>query len=319
MIKAMRLLVTGGAGCLGAACAEQWLGRGVPVLVIDNFVTSDRASLAAHPLLEVVEGDIADAVLVQSCFSRFAPTHVIHSAAAYKDPDDWMTDGATNILGTVHVVRAAQAAGVSRLVHFQTGLCYGSAGVRPIPVDHPLAPTSSYAISKTAAEHYIALSGLPFVSLRLASVYGPRHFNGPIPTFYQRLKSGQTCFCTDTRRDFLAMEDFLDLMDRVMVPGAPTGLFNVGSGRDYTIKEIFDFLTDVLAIRLEKPVDVRPPEGDDVADFLLDPAETRAAFGWEARVPLAEGLRRQVAWFERHGVSQTYSHLRGPAPKPSRT
>jgi nucleoside-diphosphate-sugar epimerase len=52
-----------------------------------------------------------------------------------------------------------------------------------------------------------------------------------------------------------------------------------------------------------------PPEGDDVASLLLDPSETENAFGWKASVGLAEGLKRQVAWFDAHGVGQTYTHL----------
>ena len=73
----------------------------------------------------------------------------------------------------------------------------------PIPLNHPTRPITSYGISKTAGECYVAVSELSWVSLRLANIAGPRLAIAPIPTFYQRLKAGQKCFRTDAVRDFL--------------------------------------------------------------------------------------------------------------------
>ncbi|RYE79011.1 MAG: NAD-dependent epimerase/dehydratase family protein, partial [Hyphomicrobiales bacterium] len=109
----MRILITGGAGCLGSNLAERYLEAGHEVLVLDNFATGHRGSLPeAHPGLAVVEGRVQDRVLVDRLFAEFRPSHVIHSAAAYKDPDDWLEDTRTNIEGTIHVVEAAKVAGV---------------------------------------------------------------------------------------------------------------------------------------------------------------------------------------------------------------
>ena len=77
-----------------------------------------------------------------------------------------------------------------------------------------LPPISSYAISKIAGEHYLRLSGQPLTVYRLASVYGPRNLSGPIPTFYRRIKAGETCSVVrDVTRDFVFIED---LVARVM-------------------------------------------------------------------------------------------------------
>ncbi len=100
----------------------------------------------------------------------------------------------TNALGTVNVVEAAQAAGIDRLLYFQTALCYGTMpNEPPVSLDHPIRPDSSYAISKTAGELYIELSGIPYFSLRLANAYGPGNLSGPLPTFFQRLSEGKAC------------------------------------------------------------------------------------------------------------------------------
>jgi nucleoside-diphosphate-sugar epimerase len=306
----MRILLTGGAGCLGSNLVERYLPRGHQVLVIDNFATAHRETLAGVPGVVVVEGSIADRGLVDRCFGDFQPTHVIHCAASYKDPNDWREDAATNVLGTINVVEAAKASGVSRFVNLQTALCYGRPERVPIPVEHPCRPFTSYGISKTAGEQYVALGGLPYVSLRLANVTGPRLAIGPIPTFYKRLKAGQACFCSDTVRDFLDMDDFLALMDLVLAEGAPEGVFNVSTGEGHSIRQVFDRVAAHLGVAVDPPPKTVPPGADDVPAVVLDPAATEAAFRWKAKAGFPETIRRVLAWYDAHGVTQIYSHLR---------
>ena len=309
----MRILITGGAGCLGSNLAERYLEEGHAVLALDNFATGQRGSLPpAHPGLTVVEGSVTDRPLLDRIFADFRPTHVVHSAAAYKDPDDWLEDARTNVEGAIHVVAACRAAGVERLVNFHTALGYGRPESLPIRVDAPARPFTSYGVSKQAAENYIAMSGLPFVSLRLANVTGPRLAIGPIPTFYSRLKAGKGCFASRTIRDFLDMEDFFSVMDAVMAPGAPTGLYNVSTGTGHAIKEIFDIVINHLGVTLDGPVREVDPGADDVPAVVLDPSLTIETFGWRPAHSFEQTIRRMLAWYDRHGVTAIYSHLAAP-------
>ena len=130
-------------------------------------------------------------------FADFQPGHVIHSAASYKDLRDWEGDASTNVLGSINVIESSLKYNVKRFINFQTALCYGRPSTVPIPVTHPVQPFTSYGISKTAGEQYLALSGLPYVSLRLGNVTGPRLSIGPIPTFYSRLKEAKPCFASE--------------------------------------------------------------------------------------------------------------------------
>lgn len=310
----MRVLITGGAGCLGSNLTERYLESGHDVMVLDNFATGSRASLPdSHPHLQILEGSVADRAFVGRAFADFGPTHVIHSAAAYKDPDDWAEDTRTNVEGTIHVVRASQAARVSRFVNFHTALGYGRPDRVPIPRDAAARPFTSYGISKQAGENYLAVSGLPFVSLRLANVTGPRLAIGPIPTFYTRLKAGKPCFCSRTVRDFVDMDDFFAAVDLVMTEGAPTGCFNVSTGTGHAIREIFDIVVDHLGVTLDASVPEVDPGPDDVPSVVLDPSETTAAFGWRPRYDFAATIRRMLQWYDLHGVTAIYSHLRVPA------
>lgn len=307
----MRVLITGIAGSLGSNVAEYLIARGDRVLGIDNFATGSADAIPSSPEVTFVKGSIADGELIRAQFEDFRPELVVHSGASYKDPDDWAEDIATNTLGTANLVRASLAGGIKRFINFQTALCYGKPREKPVSLAHPLMPFTSYGISKTAGELFLMSSGLPYVSLRMASVYGPRHYVGPIPTFYKRLKSGQKCFATDTRRDYVAMADFLDLFGRIIPFGAPTGVYHLSTGTDISIKEIFDAVADEVGVKLDEPVDVRSSDPDDVASILLDPSKTQADFGWRPVTAFREGLRDLVAWYDKYGVEQTFSHLRG--------
>jgi UDP-glucose 4-epimerase len=305
----MRILITGGAGCLGSNMIEHWLPQGQQILVIDNFATGKREVVPTVDGLTVIEGDIANAQLVNDTFEKFKPDVVVHAAAAYKDPDNWVEDASTNVIGSAHVAKAAKACGAQRLINFQTALCYGRPKQLPIPADHPTAPFTSYGITKTAGEQFMLLSGVPTLSLRIANVTGPRLAIGPIPTFYKRLKAGQACFCSDSSRDFLDMSDFLKFMDIAIQPQAATGVFNIASGEAHSIKEIFDLVTDYLGMGKQE-VPVNPVGDDDVPVVSLDASETTKAFGWAAQVSFKETIRRQLAWYDQYGISDVFSHLK---------
>ena len=309
----MKVLITGGGGFIGSHLGDRLLDDGHEILVIDNFATGRRDNLADREGLTLVEESIADAAAVDRAFEQFAPTHVVHAAAAYKDPDAWGEDVRTNSLGTANVVRATQAAGLDRLIYFQTALCYGTQpSEQPVTLNHPVRPDSSYAISKTAGEQYIEL-GLPnYVSFRLANAYGPRNISGPLPTFFQRLTAGKPCFVMDTRRDFIYVDDLIDVV-MLALAGKGRGKYHVSSGSDFSIKELFDATIAALDIQLDEPVEVRPRGEDDAYTILLDPSRTHEDFdGWRIRTSLEDGVARAIEDYRERGVDQTFTHLKVP-------
>ena len=308
----MKVLITGGSGFIGSHLADRLLAAGHSVLAIDNYATGRRDNLTPHDQLTVVEGSIADQELVDRCFDEFKPDTVVHAAAAYKDPENWVEDAQTNVLGTVHVVKAAQRHDIHRLVYFQTALCYGLKPLeQPITLEHPInSRGSSYAISKTSAEHYIELSGLNFVSFRLANAYGPRNISGPLPTFFQRLTTGKKCFVMDTRRDFVYINDLIDLVEKATLGQGEKGYYHASSGSDYSIKELFDATLTATQVTLDEEVEVRPRNPDDVFTILIDPSKTQETFKWNVSTELTDGVEATIAWYQKNGVGQTYTHLK---------
>lgn len=308
----MKVLITGGAGFIGSHLADKLLAEGHQVLVIDNYQTGRRDNLTQHHNLRIVEGTIADKKLVDQAFEQFHPDVVVHAAAAYKDPNNWEEDAHTNVLGTIYVTQAAKKAEVKRLIYFQTALCYGLKPVeQPISLQHPIqSGGSSYAISKTAGEQYIELSGLDFVSFRLANAYGPRNLSGPLPTFYQRLTTNKPCFIMDTRRDFIYIDDLTAVVMKAIHGQGQRGYYHISSGSDYSIKELFDETLQALQITLDKEVEVRPRNPDDVYTILIDPSKTNQDFQWKVQTLLKEGVAKAIAYYQEFGITQTYTHLK---------
>jgi UDP-glucose 4-epimerase len=308
----VKVLITGGAGFIGSHLADRLLDEDHEVLVIDNYATGRRDNLTDRNGLEIVEDTIEDPDVVTEAFERFRPDFVVHAAAAYKDPEAWGADVLTNALGTVNVVKAAQATGVERLLYFQTALCYGTTPTeQPVTLDHPIRPDSSYGISKTAGELYIELSGIDFLSFRLANAYGPRNISGPLPTFYHCLTENKGVFVMDTRRDFIYVDDLVDVVVQAIVDGKGHGHYHISSGSDFSIKELFDATIAALPeVQLDGDVEVKPRNPDDAYTILLDPSRVRQDFGWEPKVPLEEGVRRAIEYYREYGISQTYTHLK---------
>lgn len=308
----MRILITGGAGCLGSSLVEKFIPDGHEVLVIDNFATGRKELVPDVEGLRVVEGTIADEELVNKIFEEFKPSHVINSAAAYKDLNNWGEDTRTNVIGSINVAKAALKLGVEKFINFQTALCYGNPSIIPIPITHPTMPFTSYGISKTAGEGYLLMSGLPVISLRLANICGPRLSIGPIPTFYKRLKENKSVFCSDTIRDFLDMSDFLALIDTLLSSEeSKSGVFNVSTGEGRSIQDVFNEVREFL--NLDVPdAPIVPPGADDVKIVVLDPSVTEETFGWKAKVNFKETIQNQLKWYDEYGINEIYSHLSSP-------
>lgn len=307
----MKILITGGLGQIGSHVTELLLDRNDEVLVVDNLATGRREHLSENEKLKVVIDTIADPKLVDSIFVSFRPDIVVHAAASYKDPDDWYGDTMTNCVGGANIVRASVNHGVDRLIYFQTSLCYGlKAQERPITLNHPKFPAStSYAITKTANEDFIEISGLDFVTFRLANVVGPRNVAGPLPVFYQRLKDGKKCVVTESRRDFVFVKDLARLVLKAC-DGVGSGTYHFSSGTDVAIRELYDAVVKEMNLTHYPEPEVRALGEDDVYSILLDPSRTFEDFGKIEFTSVEDAVAESISYFREYGILGEYTHLR---------
>ena len=258
-----------------------------------------------------MEGTISDPALVDELVSEFWPDVLIHTAASYKDPDDWYNDTLTNSVGGANLIRAARERKVGRFIYFQTALCYGVKPLhQPIRLDHPKFPAnSSYAISKTTTEDYLEISGLDYVTFRLANVIGPRNVSGPLPIFFQRLSEGKRCFVTTARRDFVFVKDLARTVLKA-ADGMGSGAYHFSSGGDVAIKELYDAVVNGMQLATYPEPEIRELGTDDAPSILLDPSRTFADFGEIEFTPLGETVAAAVEYYREFGVHGGYTHLK---------
>ena len=312
----MKVYITGGSGFVGSHLTDRLISKGHEIFVVDNFATGRKDNLKKHSLLTFVEGSIADKNLIDESMSKFKPDIVVHAAAAYKDPENWHEDAMSNVVGTINVCKAAKANGVKRIIYFQTALCYGLKPIeQPITLKHPLFSGdypggSSYAISKTSGEQYVELTGIDFVSFRLANAYGPRNISGPLPTFYQRLTTDKACFCMDTRRDFIYIQDLIDVVEKAVMGQGKRGYYHISTGSDFSIKELYDATIKALNMPEKANVEVKARNPDDVYTILIDPTKTQQDFSWKAGTKLEDGVRASINYYKEYGITETYTHLK---------
>jgi UDP-glucose 4-epimerase len=306
----MRAFVTGGLGQIGSHVVEMLLARGDEVVVVDNLATGRREHLSDHPKLKVVIDSIANKILMEELISGFRPDVLVHAACSYKDPDDWYNDTLTNSVGGSLMVDLAKKNNVKRFIYYQTALCYGlKPQEQPITLNHPRNPQgSSYAISKTANEYYIELSGIDFVTFRLANVIGPRNVAGPLPIFYQRLKDGKKCFVTETRRDFVFVKDLAEVTVKAC-DGMGHGAYHFSSGSDVAIKELYDEVVEAMNLPDKPQADIKALGPDDVFSILLDPSRTNQDFGQINFTPLKTTVAEGIKYYQQHGTLGEYTHL----------
>ncbi len=307
----MDCLVTGGAGFIGSNLVDALIARGDTVTVIDNLSSGKRANLEAALDSGAIlcEADIRDADSVAEIIGEARPKVVFHLAAqidvrhSVAQPAE---DARSNLLGTIAVLQAAQASGCRRLVNTSTGGgLYGEAKLIPTPEDHPIAPLAPYGQSKYAAEGYCGLytrlHGLSTVSLRYGNVYGPRQDvhgeAGVVAIFCGHLVTGQT---PKIFGDGEQTRDWVDVSDVVAAnllaaDSDLTGPINIGTGHETSVLALLRALREISDRGPLRDPEFLPARPGEVSRSCLDVSRARRELGWEARMPLAEGLRTILA------------------------
>jgi NAD dependent epimerase/dehydratase len=310
-----RVLVTGAGGFIGSHLVERLvdLGANVRALVEYNSLGSwgwlDESPVRGD--IEVVLGDVRDRD--STVVAAAGRDVVFHLAALIAIPWSYDAPAAyveTNVVGTLNVLRAAQQAGVERVVHTSTSEVYGSAQYAPIDEAHPLQAQSPYAASKIGAdkiaEAFHLSFGLPVATLRPFNTYGPRQSaRAVIPTILTQLLAGGTIALGNLAptRDFTYVTDTVEAFVKVVDVAEAVGrVLNVGTGRDIAIGDLAERIE--AAVERRAPIDLDParvrPDGSEVERLCADADEARRLLAWEPRVTLDEGLVATAEWIGRN-------------------
>jgi len=329
----MSILVTGSAGFIGSHVVLELLGRGENVVGIDNHndyydpnLKEDRLTLFEHhPLYTHLRLDLTDAKGVESCFSTYQPTAVVHLAAqagvrySIENPLAYIE---SNITGFVHILEACRHHKIQHLVYASTSSVYGANTKMPFSihqnVDHPL---SLYAATKKSnelmAHTYSHLYGLPTTGLRFFTVYGP--WGRPdmaLFKFTSSILAGEPINVYNHgkhRRDFTFVNDIVEGIIRVLFkpacgnpswdgnlpdPGsskAPWRVYNIGNSNPV---ELFEYIAAIEnTLKTKAKINLMPLQPGDVPDTFADVSDLTEQFDYKPATPINTGIALFIEWY----------------------
>jgi UDP-glucuronate 4-epimerase len=311
-----RVLVTGGAGFIGSHLAERLLAEGsFEVTSLDSFddfydpraKRRNVARAAAHPAYRLVEGDIRDEALVERVFSEGRFDTVVHIAARagvrpslerpllYED---------VNVRGTLVLLEAMRRHGPREIVFASSSSVYGESREVPFretqPVDRPISP---YAATKRACELLLAtyehLYGISAAVLRFFTVYGPRQRPDlAVAKFTRKIDCGEPVPVFgdgSARRDFTYIDDTIEGVRAAIDRCRGYEIYNLGESQTTSVLELISLIEG--AIGKKATIERRPAEPGDVSITCADITKARERLGYCPKTPIAEGIRRYVAWY----------------------
>ena len=310
----MKALVTGAAGFIGSHLSEALIDAGADVVGLDGFTDyyaraikeQNLAGLRGRPGFTFIEADLLSAPLDAILGGV---THVFHLAAQAGVRKSWGDDfrvyTSHNIDASQRLLEAVKGRSIHRFVYASSSSVYGDVAAIPMREDAYLQPLSPYGVTKLAAEHlcnlYHANHGVPAVSLRFFTVYGPRQ--RPDMAFHRFIRAALTGQPITLYGDGGQTRDFTYVSDIVAANlaagdrGTPGTVYNIGGGSRVSINETLDLVGTLTG----RTLDIRREgaQKGDMRDTFADTSLARRDLGFTPRFPLDRGLGEECAWMER--------------------
>ena len=308
----MKYLITGAAGFIGSHLVDTLLKRGADITildghgdqitVIDDLTEGKWSNLPNDPRLKVYEGSI-----LGDCGILFEGIDVVFHLAALTRPQ-WSIvhpEETThiNVDGTVRILQHCKTYGVKRLVFVSSSSIYGEQTVFPTPETATPNPMSPYALSKLQGEEYCKmferLYGIQANFIRPFNVYGTRQrpdnfYAAAVPKFIDLIRKGKTPQITgdgSQARDYIYVDDVVDLMIKASESKVFGEAFNAGSGKNISINDLCAQIADLMDSKI-LPEHIAPVI--EPGKTLADISKAKKLLDWEPKVSLIEGLRRTI-------------------------
>ncbi len=297
----MRAIVTGGAGFVGSHLASLLLRRGHEVIILDNFSSGNSGNIPFGA--DLLECDINDSL--KNMFGNQTVDWVFHLAGkasivpSIKNPEIYHH---VNVTGTLNILELARDLKAKRFIYAASGSCYGIPNEVPTSEDCRINPMYPYALTKYLAEQYVLfwsrIYGLPFVSLRLFNVFGPRMclsggYGGLFNTILAQKFNGQPVVVVGDgkqKRDFVYVTDVAEAFLSAAESEVENEVFNVGSGASVSV----NYILECLGI---KECDVRrlPERPGEPFETRADTTKISHGLGWCSKTDFDEGLQLMVS------------------------
>ncbi|MBI3337218.1 MAG: NAD-dependent epimerase/dehydratase family protein [Candidatus Staskawiczbacteria bacterium] len=304
-----KFLIIGGGGFIGFHLSETLLKLGHSVVIIDDFSTSINFG-KINSKIKVYKTDIDNLNRVKDIFKKEKPDFVYHLAGAInlrRQITDSLFAKDLNILARTKIILdACLENNVKKIIFISSGgAIYENAKIVPTAEDYSVHPVSLYGLANLMIERYIELyhkeNNLNFIILRLSNVYGPRQWkSGIIPSIIIKiLKKEKPIIYGDgiQTRDFIYIDDAVNALI-LAAEIEKRGIYNVGSGKEIRINEIFRITKNFLNTKIV-PIHKNLKE-QETKRSLLGIKKIKKDFGWQPKVGIKEGLDKTIEWFQKH-------------------
>jgi len=309
----MKILITGGAGFIGSHLQDRLIKEGHRVVVVYNLSTGRKENL--NPKAKFYKADICGSKISQ-IFKKEKPEIVFHFAAQIdlrKSVEDPIEDAKINILGSLNVIQSfchlsSVISHKSKIIFASTGgAIYGDAGIIPTPENYPEFPLSPYGIEKLIVDKYLnyyhKVFNLPYVSLRLGNIYGPRQNSkgeaGVIAIFSDKMLAGGQPIINGSgnqTRDFVYVDDVVEASTLALKENK-VGVFNIGTAKETDVNTIFKKLKELTGSNC-KIVHGSAMPGEQKRS-CLDFKKAKRELKWSPKYDLENGLKKTIDWFLR--------------------
>jgi UDP-glucose 4-epimerase len=310
-MEAERILITGGAGFIGSHLAEALVERGHAVHVLDNLYMGKRENVP--PAARFFEGDIQNPSIVEQAMEGVdAVVHLAARVAIRDSVSHFCEDAQTNLIGTLQLLQHCGKRKIRKFIFASSMAVYGDSQIpTPISETYLQEPISPYGIAKLAAEKYVGLLcrqfNLPWIGLRYFNVYGPRQpftpYVGVITIFIRNLQKGKpiTIFGDGNQeRDFIYVGDIVKATLLALESDVSGEVFNVGTGRGTSVKQIAQLLIQNLRPGLEPLFQESQP--GEIRHSIADISKIQRTLGFEPEAKLSEKISEVIAWNEEEEV-----------------
>ena len=307
MSETSRVLVTGGAGFVGATLVRRLVESGHAVRVFDNYSTGDASYLAGVDA-ELVEGDIRDAAALDTALAGMdAVIHLAAAGSVVMSVQDPVTNFDANVVGTFRVLDAARRAGVERTVQASTGGALIGDAIPPVDERSLPKPISPYGASKLAGEGYAyafaKAYGLRTVALRFANVYGPwsAHKQGAMTLFFRAIHAGQPLVIYGdgtSSRDYTHVDDIAGALQLALEHDVPGGtVLHIASGVETTVAELARLCREAAGVP-DHPVEYRPTRAGEVNRNFATYDLAEQTLGYKPSIDRETGIRLTWQWYQ---------------------
>jgi UDP-glucose 4-epimerase len=297
----MNFLITGAAGFLGSALANQLAREGHQVRGLDDLSTGDPQALA--PDVHFTRGDVGDRPKLWTLLQEVDVVYHLAARVSVQEsilyPRDYNN---VNVGGTVALMEAMRDVGVRRVVLASSGAVYGDRAEQPLVETSAPSPQSPYAVSKLAAEFYVrtigSLWGIETLSLRIFNAYGPGQrlpaSHPPVvPYFLRQAQRGGTLVVHgdgNQSRDYIYVDDVVSAMvAAATAPGVGGSVINVGSGEETRVRDLVKLVLDTTGGKPEVLYNVQSAAG--VSRMAADLRLAKEKLNFAASIKLEDGLR----------------------------